>query len=187
MLFNCQRADENIVVDRRDNSEYTSIRFNGEEWTAQNLMYIDNEIYNSGAWVWGDKNHGLEAAKNRLLNGKGVLYDWECSKKYCPEGWSLPSKDDWDKLIEHYSDNSSGSPDFYGFNLAFDGRARTMGKFCLFDGDTFWTKDSCSNDPNKAISVAIRISSEGDIICSYEDAEPGNGYYVRCIRNKNTQ
>ena len=174
------------MKDKRDNSKYSFKKFSEREWTTENLGYLESEIYNSGAWVWGDKSHGLEAARKRLLKGNGVLYDWECSKNYCPEGWDLPTKDDWETLIEHYSDNSDGSPDFYGFNLSFDGRARAMGKYCLFDGDTYWTKDPSSKDPEKAISIAIRISTEGKIICSYEDADPKNGYYVRCIRNNNT-
>jgi uncharacterized protein (TIGR02145 family) len=45
---------------------------------------------------------GVRAYDDKPENGKvyGYLYNWETANKVCPAGWRLPSKKDWNILIE---------------------------------------------------------------------------------------
>jgi uncharacterized protein (TIGR02145 family) len=35
----------------------------------------------------------------------GRLYDWETAKKACPPGWHLPSKEEWQTLVDFAGNN----------------------------------------------------------------------------------
>jgi uncharacterized protein (TIGR02145 family) len=45
---------------------------------------------------------GSTFCENNPANGKkyGRLYDWETAKKAAPPGWHLPSKEEWQELVD---------------------------------------------------------------------------------------
>jgi len=38
----------------------------------------------------------------------GKLYDWEAANNVCPSGWKLPSKTDYDNLLDYVEDKKNG-------------------------------------------------------------------------------
>ena len=182
----CQADRDTTFVDKRDKSLYSFTLASGTKWMTENLAYLDRDIYGKGAWVWSDSDEDFDSASRRVKDGECVLYSYTCALQVCPEGWRLPSRYDWEMLIRHYTPGDRQTPDFYGFNLNFEGEAMMFGKYCLFDGDTFWTSDP-SAEEGKAVSVAIRISDDGSIICTFEEMDINDAFYVRCISDYNTQ
>src|SRR5690554_776140 len=83
------------------------------EW--ENLQY--------GAYCYLDNNH-----LNNDINGK--LYNWYAvnTNKLCPKGWRVPSKSDWDKLLEFVEDKDWDTQ---------VGKLVAIGKHK--DGTDFWT------------------------------------------------
>lgn len=78
-------AQDDTFTDPRDATEYEVIRIGGKLWFAENLKFkTDNSLIY-------DKNDGN-------LKYFGRLYSWEEANTVCPEGWHLPSDEDWKAL-----------------------------------------------------------------------------------------
>jgi uncharacterized protein (TIGR02145 family) len=64
---------------------------------AKNLNYLP-ETGNS--WCYGDDNSNCDRY--------GRLYDWETAMAVCPYGWHLPTREEWNKLIDAVDAENGG-------------------------------------------------------------------------------
>jgi uncharacterized protein (TIGR02145 family) len=78
---------------------YKTVVIDTQTWMAENLNYNVE-----GSRCYGD-NTGDDS--QNMCSTYGRLYNWETAKTVCPSGWSLPTKDDWDKLSS-YVEKTSG-------------------------------------------------------------------------------
>ena len=74
-------------------ADFGMVSMGDQVWTAENL-----NIEVEDSWYYDDDPE----------NGKrcGSLYTWEAAKKACPDGWHLPSDDEWLELIEYLGGES---------------------------------------------------------------------------------
>lgn len=72
-------------TDPRDGKTYKTIQIGDQVWMAENLAYKSGEGYYS----MGD------------LPVYGYLYTFEAALEACPDGWHLPSDEEWMTLINH--------------------------------------------------------------------------------------
>jgi len=85
-----KNATSGTFKDKRDGQTYKWLRLkDGKKWIVQNLNY---EMADS--WCYDDMDSNC--AKY------GRLYNWEAAMKACPEGWRLPSDDEWWAMASHY-------------------------------------------------------------------------------------
>ncbi|WP_295039337.1 FISUMP domain-containing protein [uncultured Fibrobacter sp.] len=95
------------ITDARDGQQYKTVEFDGVTWLAQNLNYaIENLNYVTVGGV-ADSGVGSQCVLNspHYCNISGRIYSWDAAKNVCPEGWRLPSNDDFMLLLSTVSDN----------------------------------------------------------------------------------
>ena len=190
------------MTDPRDGKAYKTTQIGGKTWMAENLNYFDIEGAASSIkndWCYWDKPENCESA--------GRLYTWKVAQRICPEGWRLPTKADWESLLQEvgadslneilwkgssklksvngWENNGSGTDDF-GFTALPAGM-----KFTTRTQDGF-TYHGCSSlmwaateaDGGAADSLAYHMYLD----CSNDNAIVNtvrkiNGLSVRCVKD----
>ncbi len=84
-------GSQSTFTDPRDGQTYDLIEIGYQCWLAKNLNY---ETGNS--WCYDND------ASNCYTYGR--LYDWQTALTACPNGWHLPSDDEWLELIYYFID-----------------------------------------------------------------------------------
>jgi uncharacterized protein (TIGR02145 family) len=116
------------IVDGRDGQVYKTVKIGSQTWMAQNLNYADSAETPSLVgrnWCYDDKNAScdvlgrlytwaaaIDSVKlaNDEKNPQQCGYYTTCKlpavvQGICPEGWHLPSADEWKQLIVFVDDS----------------------------------------------------------------------------------
>ena len=117
-----------------DGNEYTTITLDGVEWMAENLRttrYADGTHIPSGldSDAWSSTSSGAFSVfdpdnvddidtQAEMVDFYGKLYNWyavDDERNLCPEGWHVPTADQWDAMTQYLI---STYDDVYAFNVA---------------------------------------------------------------------
>lgn len=101
LLASCSES----FTDSRDGQSYDVVKIGGLTWMAENLNYATE----ASACPDGD---------SRNCKRLGRLYTWAEAKTVCPEGWRLPTKEDFEALVAATSEDAAQSPSQYRAGLA---------------------------------------------------------------------
>jgi uncharacterized protein (TIGR02145 family) len=80
-------------TDDRDGKTYKTVQIGNQVWMAENLNYETS----SGSWIYN--NNSSNSSRY------GRLYNWETARKACPDGWHLPSNEEWLVLVNYLISN----------------------------------------------------------------------------------
>ncbi|MCP4438472.1 MAG: hypothetical protein GY810_05965 [Aureispira sp.] len=80
-LFSCGNSNSSFT-DTRDGEIYKTVQIGNQIWMAENLRF--------------DSPNSMEGDKASPQNGR--FYTWEEAQKIVPDGWHLPSGEEWDVL-----------------------------------------------------------------------------------------
>ncbi len=172
-VFSQNEIDD--FTDSRDNKSYFTVKIDSQTWMAQNLNYDTEKSF------WHNNESGYGAYF-------GKLYKWEDAQNVCPDGWHLPSLEEWSTLIEHetgenknaYIQLSKGGKS--GFNASLGGFTEN-GKYFDLGGEigAYWT--STSTEASEDIAFSINFSSfSNDTYVDYSGKVLAMS--VRCVKNK---
>jgi uncharacterized protein (TIGR02145 family) len=135
LLFNSFTQIQGKFIDSRDGKEYKTVRIKDQLWMAENLAYKP-ESGEYGAYNDDTSN----VAKY------GYLYGWETALIVCPKGWHLPTKEEFQTLLNNVGGNDSvrysalNSGGSSGFNSLNGGYRYTYGFCdCLGKNAAYWT------------------------------------------------
>lgn len=130
-------APDGHLTDPRDGNTYPFKIIGTQKWMAANLAWLpavspstDGSQKSPSYYVYDFKGKIVAAAKGTAnYTTYGVLYNWEAAKKACPEGWHLPSQEEW-KVLEKYlgmSEEDLARVDSYSVSGAVGGQLKESG------------------------------------------------------------
>jgi len=185
-IFNQEWMAENLNVSRFQNSAYIQEAKTNEKWIKYGLNNIS-------AWC-GFEN---DTTRERLY---GKLYNWHAVagiKRLCPEGWHIPSSEEWDLLIQNLGGNefagrkmkslTGWTDDGNGDNISgFSGlpggiRDGETGSYHVQDSLGYWwsSTENTAFSTSDALCYCLRYH-DNKIICFPSDKS--SGLSVRCVR-----
>ncbi len=175
--------DENLFDDR-DGQTYRTVTIGTQTWMAENLNYGKEDSF---CFEYEEEN----------CERYGRLYPWESAQSACPDGWHLPSPEEFSTLIDlaggkavagarlkavdGWEDGAISSDD-YGFMALPAGRRgyyqdftdKTLGAY-------FWSNSRVQNS-TAAYNMDLRFDTDSAMVRDNPDAHDGNS--VRCVRDQ---
>ena len=185
--------DRDVFIDPRDGKEYKfEVSPTGQLWMSENLNYSRNNTlgYCYGVDIDGANPHQDASGCD---NGYGRIYEWSVamdnnsSQGLCPDGWHIPTADEWSSITDNptycgsinmsnnfcisagnYNTNSQYPPlgwkerDFSGFYWTSSGYASFTG---------LW---HCSPTSNPSSDGCMDIQSSGTL---------DDYFSVRCVQD----
>lgn len=174
---------------RTPDFSYRTVEIDGRTWMAENMAY---QVI-PGSFCYGENSHNCESY--------GRLYSFSAAENICPDGWSLPSKGEWEELIKsvgdakqagkalktttYWEENGSGT-DKYGFSALPAGYWSNDGfKYYGLGGAAhFWSKTESGSD--SAYGLRLLYSVDSAWMSKYSvTGEYYNALSVRCILDTN--
>lgn len=150
-------AMSGTFTDERDGHQYKWVKIGEQIWMAENLAYIpyvcapDSQC---GIWVYGYSGEGSYGTN---LNVYGCLYDWETAMEVCPDGWHLPSDEEWIELERFLG---IAEDDILKDNVPRGEEINASGKLGV--GSNLWSVQSINHTNETEFSVVpggMRMSS----------------------------
>ncbi|WP_290728904.1 fibrobacter succinogenes major paralogous domain-containing protein [Fibrobacter sp. UBA3629] len=205
---NCEYGE---LVDGRDGQAYKTVKIGDQWWMAENLNYeVDSSFcYNDSAEYCEKFGRLYRWAATVGKSESECGYGYTCSlpsgdlQGVCPSGWHLPSRAEWETLINAVGGkstagiklksssgwNSSGNgTDAFGFTALPAGDRNVRGEFSLEGRDAFFWS-STENDSSYADCMLLRFGyDDGGMRLRYDDAllDDFSKYFVfsvRCLKD----
>jgi len=109
ITLSAQGQEEGTFTDIRDGHVYKSIKIGNQTWMAENLNYLpqvyrvaDSKFEGNRFYVYGYDGENLSEAKATAnYENYGVLYNWDAAITSCPEGWHLPTDEEWREMEKY--------------------------------------------------------------------------------------
>ncbi len=158
-------------TDPRDGQSYKTVKIGDQVWIAENLNYDAGE----GSYCYDN-----DPAYCRQY---GKLYTWETAQRSVPKGWHLPSKDEFEKLLNYLG--KKGIPAYQklihsgqsGFNVLFRTYWYSNGSSYVERNAYFWTSTNYGY-----YAWCFKVSNENtEANISFD--KKNYGFSVRCVKD----
>ena len=189
------------MTDPRDGIVYKTTTIGGQVWMAENLNYFDIEGAASSIkndWCYWDKPENCESA--------GRLYTWKVAKKVCPEGWRLPTNEDWTALLKAVAadsvneilwrgagklksingwENDGSGTDDYGFTALPAGKkffTRVQDGFSFHGCSAFfWASTEAEEGAADTLAFHVNLDCSNDNVI-VNTTKKNEGLSIRCVK-----
>lgn len=115
------------IVDERDGNVYKTVVLGEQVWLAENLRYLPKSsgfYYDDFSPMYHVQNfmhNDIDSLKaSEYYEDYGVLYNWPAALTACPAGWHLPSKEDFNILLDY-----AGGKDVAGKILKYSNQTKS--------------------------------------------------------------
>lgn len=203
-------------TDSRDGKTYKTVKIGDQWWMAENLAYLPfvrpnslSSLTNPYFYIYGYNGENVYSAKETTnFDTYGVLYNWPAAKEACPEGWHLPTDNEWKQLESEIGINESeldnkhwrGTDEGeklkanYGWsycaNCTNDYGFSALPGGCVIDGDiannigmqgAWWTADE-----NEGYTAWYRMLDYSESGIYRHFPSRSDGLSVRCVKDMNS-
>ena len=194
-----------------DGNEYSTVVIGTQHWMAENLKVTkyrngDNITHITNNSLWSSDTSGAYGVYDNddttNLDSYGRLYNWyavDNSSGLCPEGWHVPSKDEYNVLriflggtsvaggkmkepgTEHWTSELSGTSNSSGFTARGSGLKQFNGPYANKNSHFYvWTINPTSSSSNNAYFSYNNYSSNS---FTTSQASKKYGFSVRCLED----
>lgn len=150
------RDGDHTLVDSRDNAQYPYRTIGEHDWTRKNMYYSNSDKI------------GMKVYANILDPLMGRLYTWDEAQSVCPEGWSLPSDEDFRELASYFTPGA-----VFTCHEDFKGVAGQFMADAYFNETRLWYYNPLvhiAKDPQfSALPVGYIIKGQGNAILGYQE------------------
>lgn len=191
------------LVDNRDNTLYATVEIGGSWWMAENLRFTIPGKQESGLYTSRCLNEDPQWCEKvgPFYHTSSVIHDRWDSKyiQICPDGWHIPTKTDWETLIEAIGGDQHGDEMMTGGSSDFNALYLGYGDFRMegfptptdtiyFFEETFQSMQFASstipddiNDNRTDVFSIKLIRGHSELWVGYKS----NRYYlpVRCVKD----
>ena len=144
-------------TDFRDLTTYKTVTIDGAEWMAQNLAFLPSVnspytlSYTEPCYYVNDNKDTIVSSAKSTDNYRfyGVLYNLTAAKTACPNGWHLPSYDEWIAFSNYLASNGFG----------FEGSGTDIAKSLA--AKTNWSASSSEGTPGNDLESNNRSGFAG--------------------------
>lgn len=168
------------MVDKRNGKKYKTVTMGKLTWMAENLNYWTSHstCYNN---------------TESMCKKYGRLYEWDAAKTACPKGWHLPSKQDFEALLNAVGgqpiagkalrsktgwNSGKNGTDYFSFSAFPAGYKDEKGSFNNEGvSTTFWTSTDKRSKAN-----SIHLDSK-NVEAKINNSDKQFGYSVRCVKD----
>lgn len=161
-------------IDLRDDNIYEFILIGEQFWMAENLAYLPEvspsdvgSSYLNHFYVRGYEGTNIsEAILDDNYGTYGVLYNWVAAELSCPNGWHLPTDNEWQQFIDHLISiglgyvGYGGHESFIGKSLASSSGWRTV-TGSAHNGEVGHDQESNNDSGFNAFPAGFRYTYRG--------------------------
>ncbi len=204
------------VIRDIDGNRYRTLQVGDQVWMAENLR---TKNYNDGTPIpqitdyeeWAGLNTPAYCwYNNDSIQGEtyGALYNWYVveTDKLCPEGWHVPSDEEWIELVggisnpstaggilkekgnEHWRSPNEGASDDIGFSALPGGYRSYLGTFNLERASGYWWSSTEANwysaTDDGSSRVIFRSVQHDNAQLIRHISEKTNGFSIRCVKDR---
>ena len=146
-------------TDPRDGNVYYALKIGTQTWMIENLAWLP-EVTGPANWAYQEPMYyvsenlesDLETVRNSYnYSSYGALYNWVAAKISCPDGWHLPSDDEWQTL--------EGFLGMGNFDVISDGARRAGGVGYKLKSEIGWINNGNGDNSSKfnVLPVGVRF------------------------------
>jgi len=204
--LSCEKEASDFIEDTEGN-RYPVVQIGAQTWMAENLRsthFNDGtsipQVISNEKWKWLKTSaYCFFRSEDYFRDIYGLLYNWYAltdSCELCPEGWRVPTTEDWEDLIRYLggADSAGGkmkAVDTILWDIPNVGATNESGFSALPGGyrnqnsdyvglgfrGSFWSR-TIYNETCAEVMITERRYAKARIdFATFE-----HGYYVRCIK-----
>jgi len=162
-------------TDPRDQQKYRKVKIGDLVWMGENLSYKTKD-----SWCYDNNESNCKKY--------GRLYNFNVAMEVCPDGWYLPSREDWDNLEQtigrkvagkKLKSKKKGGTDDYGWSALPGGFRYSNGNFQgVENGGFWWSATGYMNDDAYSRGIGMLVDIIGENL-----VENNYGLSVRCVQD----
>lgn len=119
-----------FIRDKRNDKYYGTVKIGNQWWMSDNLDYRSNPKMDIPMFQkCYDESEGMCDLYGSMYQGERTMAYQQSGRNICPEGWRLPTREDWLELGKHIPAVDGGAAMMVGGSMGFNGRYTGYGWF----------------------------------------------------------